>query len=245
MIKFRVVFLCLLVFTSVVCYAGQEKIQTALGTVEVVQSSPDSSPDTIKIGGKVAYVEEGMYMNLRENFSLPNEEVVFFGVNCGGTGCPNDELHFLILSRGEKPKVISNGEFSSSDGTVKPKMKDGKITVDLGYYDGKRKRAELSADKILIHLTPQPVSPMRLEDCRWLYKYSVDECIGASPDCENPSNAFSNMVMKGVAAFSNHPGFVSKNFDTVCATACNSGKKISFDEYQKIVCSMKVPGTAK
>lgn len=243
MFKFgKVILLCLSTLVFMPAFAEQESIRTALGVVDVSRSSPESSPDTLGVNGKAVYVEEGMYINLYEKFSLAGAEVLLFGVNCGGTGCPNDDLHFLILQEQKKPDVVSADGFYSLDGTVKPRLDNGELIVDLGYEDGKSKTAELNAGSVLISLAPQPVAPMRFEDCKWLHEYSMSECINAKSfdsNCEAAEENFSGVTSRGVAALSNHPGFAAKPFHSACVTACQTGTAVAFDRYKSAVCSIK------
>jgi len=229
-----------LAFTA--AHAEPETIHSAWGVIDVSRSSPESSPDTLRVNGKAVYAEEGMYINLYEKFSLASAEVVLFGVNCGGTGCPNDDLHFLMLGQGHKPDVVSADSFYSLDGTVKPRLDNGRVVVDLGYESGQRKTAQLNAGSLSIRLTPQPVSPMSLENCQWLHEYAMGECVNAKSfdaNCEAAEDNFSGVTSRGVAALSNHPGFVEKHFHSACVTACRTGREVPFDRYKTAVCSLK------
>lgn len=239
-----VVFLCFVSLLAAADYVRVEELPSMQGVIDRERSSPDFPKDTLRVAGKPVFVDEGNYISLYRKFQLGKAEVVLFGVNCGGTGCPNDDLHFLILRQGEKPQVVSTEDFHSVDGTIAPRLEDGKVIVDLGYERGQRKEAALMSDGVVaIHLTPQPVSPMDLDGCKWMHEFSMQECIAAKGSsiihCESPQEWFSGAMSRGLAALANHPGFVAKNFDAYCKAACRTGKAIAFDPYKAAVCSIQ------
>lgn len=232
--------ICLLWWLAVMpAFGGESELATRFGTVVVQRSTPDSPPDTLAVNGKTAFVAEWQYIGLYQSFALGATEVVLFGVNCGGTGCPNDDLGFLVLSTDQPPRTVVDENFFSYDGTVEPRLAGDRIVVDLGYAEGQRKIAEFDLTGILIRTEQREAEPMDDDGCRWLHEYALDECIQAKeldPACNDPRQYFSGVVERSLSALSNHPAFSMQKFETLCAAACASGAKVSFDEYRKAVC---------
>lgn len=234
--------LLMLLCSASVNGAEIDELSSRFGKVEVVRSLPDGPPDTISVNGKSIFTQEDFYVGLIEKFELESYDALLFGVNCGGTGCPNDELSFLILTKNEPPKVITSDKFYSLDGTVESESVNGRVVVDLGYDDGRLKRAILNLGKVEVTYSEAAKKPLEKDDCKWLHEYSMNECVAFKQsygDCQDPWGKFSGVTMRGVAAISNHPGFGGEAFDSSCLKACDTGRSVDFREFEVKICGAK------
>lgn len=222
--------------------AVESAMTTRFGTVAVQRSTAESPPDTLAVNGNAAFVAEWEYIGLYSLFSLGGTDVVLFGVNCGGTGCPNDNLGFLVLGPGQPPRAVTNENFFSNDGTVAPRLADDRIVVDLGYDAGRRKIAEFDLNDITIRTERQAATPMAADQCQWLYEHALADCVQAKnfdASCSEPRQYFSGVVERSLSALSNHPGFIAAGFDAACAAACTSGEAPQAAQFRSAACGIR------
>ncbi|MBI5848013.1 MAG: hypothetical protein HZB31_08710 [Nitrospirae bacterium] len=225
---------------------AEDSMQTRFGLVETARSAPNAMYiDTITVNEKLVYKVEDIFVSLKNTFELGDKDVVLFGTNCGGNSCPFDELHFLILQKGRKPKVVNHSDFISSDGTEKPKQVKDAIVVDLGYDAGRRKKATFDGEKIAIEFeAPGKKAAMKNKDCKWVYDNTVDgQCILEREEDKTcgklDMNYFPGAVRRGVAAISNSPGFNHDALEKLCLAACKSGKAEKYAVFKRSVCGIK------
>lgn len=220
--------------------------QTRFGNVLVVVVRKGSgAPDTILFNGRNVFESGASYLGFHAKYEIGDKDVLLFGINCGGSACSPDELNFLVLGAESEPKIVTTKDFYSADGTIKPRKEKDRVVIDLGFEKGKKKIAILESGKVVMQYTAIDATPMKLEDCQWLYENSIRECIQLKElklDCEENGRNYSGgcvATMTGITALSNHPGFVSSALGDICVTACKTGKALTFEQFKRKVCSIK------
>lgn len=224
-----------------------DKLQTRAGLLEIGRSDFNSPPDSLVLGGKVVYKDEGNYLSLYQVFTFPDHDAVLFASNCGGSGCATDDFAFLIVRQGVEQTVVKAADFYAYPHEVKT-LQDGKaIKLELGYTGGKRKLATLDGEQLTVHLEDVPPQPLAEDSCKWLHGDAMSACVDArnrNPGCDNPQDDFSGAVMRGVAAMSDYPGFVQRGFDQHCQQACRDGSAGDYATFGGEVCSKPKPANA-
>lgn len=224
---------------------ADDKMMTRFGQLRVVQSNKEfSQPDKLVLGKRTVMLREMEYISIYQKFEIGNQDVVLVGVNCGGSGCPNDDLSLIVLEANTPPRELTEKNFSSNDGTVKPRLDEQqRLVIDLGFENRKRKVAVYDGTALKVGLLgagATTTKPMSKGDCEWLYEYGSNSCITAKdsdPGCRDPQSTFPGVTMRGVAAMSNHPGFQGKKFDAACVFSCKTGKQVPYAAFRKEVCS--------
>jgi hypothetical protein len=223
-----------------------DKLDTRLGAVRVVSRRDKSVfEDKITVNGRKVLRSPLFSIGLYESFDLGDRVVILFGANQGGQN--PDQLSFLVLKPGRKPRTLSAEKFESVDGTVKSRVKGAEVEVALGYEAKRGKVARLRGEQVTIEYSKVlPPSPMSDESCEWLYEYSAQECLEDTRaykiDCEEFASGYegaSGVVMSGINALKNHPGFISAALDAVCLRECMIREKPTLQVFKSMVCSIK------
>lgn len=217
-----------------------DKLQTRAGLLEIAHSDFNSPPDSLVLNGKVVFKEEGFYLSVYQLFSFSDHDAVLFSSNCGGSGCPANDFAFLVVRQGTEPKVIKVDGFDAYPSEVKTKQEGNAVKLNLGFSAGKRKLATLEGEQLTIRL--EDVAPQALDEtqCKWLHTDAMPACVEArttNPDCADPQGTFAGVIMRGVAATSDYPGFVHSGFDQQCQQACQTGKAADYAAFGSAVCS--------
>lgn len=217
-----------------------DTLNTRFGKLEVVRSSADSTPDALRLKGRIIHRNEMFYLNLYQRFELGREDVVLLGANCGGSGCLNDDLSLLVLAPGHSPRVLSDPAFQSNDGTVKAASDGRQVSVELGFENGKAKRALYDGQRLQITSVPLGRVALPAGECRWVYDYAAQGCAEAAksdPQCRDPQATFPGVTYRGLAAVANHPGFSSGRFDKLCRQICQRRQVVSYAQFGQTVCT--------
>ncbi len=224
-----------------------DKLNIRAGLLEIGRSDFNSPPDSLVLNGKVVYKDEGNYLALYKIFTFPDHDAVLFSSNCGGTACQTDDFAFLVVKQGAEPKVVEADDFYAYRTVVKTMQDGNNIKLNLGYSGGKRKLATLDGEQLTIHLEDVPPQPLEEESCQWLHKDAMSACVEArdrNPDCSDPQGDFAGVIMRGVAAMADYPGFVQSGFDQQCQQACRDGKASDYVTFSGEVCSKSKPANA-
>jgi hypothetical protein len=217
-----------------------DAIQTRFGKLEITHSKPDMPPDTLKLDGKPVYQQEGFYLSLHQYVKQNARDIVLFGSNCGGTACPQNQFHYLLLDKDAPPVIVSDSQFSADPEDVALSVDGDRLLLDLGYQAGKHKTATLQGDKLGISMAAVEKSFLGEENCRWLYDDALGLCREyreADPGCGDPQTSFPGYLTRGIDAIAEHPGFIGDAFDRRCKIACETDKTVDYPTFAKEVCS--------
>lgn len=220
-------------------------LETRFGTLEVMRSQQDAPLDAVSLDGKPFLKRDFEYLTLYHYFVQPKRDVVLMGANCGGTGCPFDELFFIVLRDDAEPTVFADDQMYAFPNEIDALQKDGTIRVGLGYVEGKQQTAFLhkhdaAGTKLEIVLSEPLQRPLEVEYCEWLHTDAMNACAeykDTDAKCEDPQAGFMGYLMRGVAAIADRPGFVSAAFEQACIGACKTGAAIEYTAFATEVCS--------
>lgn len=214
-------------------------VQTRYGKVEIARSAPDMPPDSVALDGKEVFRDEGFFISLQSYIQQDGRDLVLFGSNCGGSGCPENHFQFLVLDKDAEPQLVSQDDFYALPDDLSIKVDGGKIMLDLGFEAGKHKSAILAGNDLNIVLETAPKEYLGDEKCQWLHTDALNSCAeyhDIDPQCEEPQGSFAGYLMRGVAGMADFPGFDAEAFDRYCISACSSGQIAGFDGFAREVC---------
>ena len=215
------------------------KVQTRFGSLEVLAGAHEAPPDALFLNGKLIYRNERSYLGIYGVYRLANVDSVLVGVNCGGSGCPNDDLILVSLSATGKPMITEDEQMRSSDGTVLINQAGERLLIDLGYEGGKRKKAVFHNGSLKVSFErPKTVPPLPKAYCEWVYD-SLDGCIYAKqgdPSCRDPQSTFAQVLVRGLSTVSQHPAFIAEKFSDVCKQVCATGRAPRLERFREGFC---------
>lgn len=217
-----------------------ETLDTRFGKLQITHSKPGLPPDSLLLDDKQVFQQEGFYLSLHHYIKQNARDVVLFGTNCGGTACPQDQFHFLLLDNDAEPTVVTHSDFNAMPEDLTLNVDGERLLLDLGFQAGKHKNAVLQGRQLGIELETVPKSFVGEENCRWLYEEALGACKEyqeTDATCRDPQASFAGHLTRGVAAVSEHPGFVSESFARRCKIACESAKIVDYPTFAKEVCS--------
>lgn len=216
-------------------------LETRFGTLEVVRSHQDAPLDAVSLDGKTFLKRDFEYLTLYHYFVQPERDVVLMGANCGGTGCPFDELFFVVLREATPPVVFTDDQMYAFPNEIDATQTDGVIRVGLGYLEGKQQTAFLHKNSPPEIVLSEPLQrPLETEYCEWLHRDAMNACVeykDTDEKCDDPQAGFVGYLMRGVAAIADRPGFVSTAFDQACINACQTGVAADYSTFAPQVCS--------
>lgn len=216
-------------------------LETRFGTLEIVRSQQDAPLDSVSLDGKIFLKRDFEYLTLYHYFVQPERDVVLMGANCGGTGCPFDELFFVVLRDGAAPVIFTDDQMYAFPNELDATQQDGVIRVGLGYLEGKQQTAFLHKNSPPEIVLSEPLQrPLEQEYCEWLHADAMNACVeyqDTDARCEDPQGGFVGYLMRGVAAIADRPGFVSAAFDQACVAACKTGAPSDYTVFATQVCS--------
>lgn len=214
-------------------------VETRFGKLEIT-SKPHSPPDTLTLGGKNVFQQEGFYLSLHEYIKQNDRDIVIFGSNCGGTACPQNQFHFLILTPDNPPLLINDSQFSADPEDVSLSVDGDRLILELGYQAGKHKTAILQGNTLSINMEAVAKSFVGEENCRWLYDEALGLCREfreADPACGDPQLSLPGYLTRGIDAIAEHPGYAGEAFNRRCKIACETDKTVDYPTFAKEVCS--------
>ncbi len=217
-----------------------ETLNTRFGKLQITHSKPGLPPDSLMLDDKHVFQQEGFYLSLHHHIKQNARDVVLFSANCGGTACPQDQFHFLLLNNDTEPTVVTHSDFHAMSEDLTLNVDGERLLLDLGFQAGKHKKAVLQGRQLGIELETVPKSFVGEENCRWLYEEALGACKEyqeTDATCRDPQASFPGHLTRGVAAVSEHPGFVSEAFARRCKIACESAKIVDYPTFAKEVCS--------
>lgn len=217
-----------------------ETLDTRFGKLQIIHSKPELPPDSLLLDDKQVFQQEGFYLSLHYYIKQNNRDVVLFSANCGGSACPQDQFHFLLLDKDAEPNIISHSDFNAVPEDLTVNVDGERLLLDLGFQAGKHKNAVLQGSQLGIELETVPKSFVGEENCRWLYEEALGACKEyqeTDANCRDPQASFPGYLTRGVAAVSEHPGFVGESFARRCKIACESAKIVDYPTFAKEVCS--------
>jgi hypothetical protein len=214
------------------------------GMVRVVRSYEGGPPDELRFMGRKVFLSDGNYIAIHAYFKADGFDAVLFGVNCGGSSCPPDQLYFLILRPDSSPTILTDSQLWSADGKIVPMKERGRVLIDLGFDGGRSKMVEVVGDKLIYHYSSKPRIAMAEEDCEWLFEGSEEGCAlhaRLASGCENADeDSLSLRVRNRLNGLSNHPGYVQSQWRESCVNWCR-GKQVKYDDFRRRVCSIGEP----
>lgn len=217
-----------------------DALQTRYGKLATAHSAPDLPADSLTLDGKEIFRDEGFFVSIQYYIQQDQRDLVLFGANCGGSGCPESHYQFLILDGKSQPQLVSNDNFYALPGDVSIDTSGLKILLDLGFEAGKRKHAVLDGNALSITLEPAPKEYLGDEKCQWLHTDALNACAeyhDVDPKCTEPQSEFAGYLMRGVSGMSDFPGFDADAFNRQCINACITGKPAPFETFAREVCS--------
>lgn len=221
-----------------------DAVTTRFGALEMVRSSPENPPDTLKLQGKQVFQKTHFYLSLHDYVMQNARDVVLFGTNCGDTSCPENDFYFLILEKGKEPQVVTQDTFKANPDDIAMTSDSDKLMVDLGFSAGKHKVATLQAAQLSINLEAATDTALEDDDCQWLYNDAMQSCIDARDNdaaCADPQSWFAEDLSNALNAIANLPGFVQSAFDKQCKSTCERGdKSADYVAFAHEVCSKTV-----
>lgn len=217
-----------------------DAVQTRFGKVEISRTEVDMPPDTLKLDGQQIFRVEGFYLSLHYYIKQNERDLLLFGSNCGGTGCPQNDFHVLVLQKGADPQILTDKDFTAYLDDLEITVDGKRLQVDLGFQGGKHKVASLLGDQLTVELQTVPKSFVGEANCRWVYDEVLRACREyreTDASCADPQAGFAGYMTRGIAAVAEHPGFSSEAFSRRCNIACGSGKMVDYSTFSKEVCS--------
>lgn len=215
-------------------------LQTRYGKLETARSAPEMPADSLKLNGTEIFRDEGFFVSIQYYIQQDERDLVLFGANCGGSGCPESHYQFLVLDGQNQAQLVSNEDFYALPGDVSIETNGRQILLDLGFEAGKHKRAVLEDQNLQITLETAPKEYLGDEKCQWLYTDGLDTCKeyrDVDPQCAEPQSEFAGYLMRGVAGMTDFPGFAAEAFDRHCINTCMTGQAAPFEAFAREVCS--------
>lgn len=220
--------------------AANDTVDTRFGKLEIVRSSADAPPDSLLLNDAEVFRETDFYLSLHRYIRQNARDLILFGSNCGGSGCPQNQFYFLILEKGSPPEVVTRGDFFAYPDELELTTEGERLILDLGFEAGKRKTASLLGRTLDITLETVPKSFIGEDYCQWLHTDALLACVDyheTDPNCVDPQADFSGYLTRGISALGEHPGFVAEAFDKHCKTACSTSKPTDYSTFAREVCS--------
>ncbi len=217
-------------------------LQTRYGKVATARSAPDMPNDSLTLDGKELFRDEGFFVSIQYYIQQDQRDLVLFGVNCGGSSCPESHYQLLILDGQNQPQLVSNEDFYALPGDVSINTSGLNILFDLGFDSGKRKHAVFDGDKLTVTLETVPKEYLGDEKCQWLHTDALSACTeyrDVDPKCAEPQSEFADYLTRGIEGMADFPGFDAEAFDRQCTNACITGKPAPFEAFAREVCSKK------
>ena len=238
-----VVVLAVLANATTAAASKSASVQTRAGKLEVRNGAPDAPPDSLFLKGKLVYRKENFYLGIYGVYKFASSDLVLLGVNCGGSGCTNDDLVIVSVDANGKLAFTEDKQLQSSDGAVIASQSGEKLLLDLGYENGKKKKATFQDGTLLISLErPRATPPLSKSYCEWVYDSALDGCITAKrddPSCSDPQSTFPMVLVRGLNTVSQHPAFVAEKFSDVCRQVCATGRAPRFEPFKVGFCGIK------
>ena len=206
-------------------------------------------PSAIMFNGKKVFENSGMYVGFEGYFQQGNIDVLLLSTNSGGSGKPDVTLSFLLISPDQSTRIVSNPEFISKFGDIRTHQDNqGRIFVNLGFYEGHEIVAELDGAYLTIRTISKQGGSMNLNSCKELYDLGEQVCGGTleeqTSDCRDYVTKFEQVAilwpLAAAGAFhrlSNMPGFKKAGYRKACVSWC-TGKPVLYDEFKKLTCSI-------
>jgi hypothetical protein len=193
-------------------------IRTRFGAVVVAKDDSDCCRGTARF--RSDRIELGSPGNLAASlqgaFETAEGDVIVLSVP-GARGMP--DLYYVFLVNRIKMIDITPQDFGvNDDGVFKATQKGREIFFDLGWHDGKRKRAFYRAGVIYMGLNNSGATTLPKRDCAYVLN-ELARCEQIT-DCENVSDKIAMAVQRGLYALENKPVFKGDNFYRLCKSVC-------------------------
>jgi hypothetical protein len=219
--------------------ATRTKLTTGFGTVTII-TPEDSGLSSVAVNGTPVYTpEQDPQVKLYRHFNTSQGSAILFGSNAGGSSTPQDQLYFLLLQAGRRPRVITDENFYSATCTSRIHTDRNAVVIDLGFESGHKKIATLRNDKLTIISKAATSKALNVRDCSLLYQTAAEECVGDNSSCQDYSTGYlGNSVssMTTITAISQSPGFNSAALTSACVLQCKAGQAMPFKQFSQSVC---------
>jgi hypothetical protein len=222
--------------------------------LSVIPANSEERVDVIKLrGGELRLINNDRYqpkavINGQEfsfgpeyvgheiTFHLSDRDVVVLSSEPGAYETP-PFFRILSVKADGVAEEIANPEFDAPDGTLITRQDGDVIYFNLGYESGLKKDAVFSPEGLTISMTPVAHPAYDQDDCEWLYRQALGECvhkIGRS--CQRMEHSTS--TVRGLYGLQNNPRWkvAESRFGDACKLTCKGKKRPAYTEFAKDVC---------
>ncbi len=210
--------------------------ETRFGTVLEVATRMHPDPNsTLLLNGKAIFESLGNYLSFKERFTLGDTDALLFGVGPR----VSDRLFFVLLSD-ETPVVIAHPGLKSDDGTLKNRVEQKTVVLDLGFSGGVRQYAELADGKLTFRSEQTRIGVLP-EDCAGLFRMAAEHCPRPGSDCEQAAPDAANSESSFITYVSQQPGFSAARLRALCRDTCVSAHMTAPEIFIRDVCGYAAP----
>jgi len=224
--------------------SGEQSIETEMGLMQITRP-PGRTADTVIMNGKVIFESPWNHVHFYDYFHTSDSITALFGANCGGSGCPEDALYFVIITKDREPLTITNKSFHGRPSTDDINIVDGIITVYLGYENKQMKYARLVKNKVAISYKEPDTFSLTDKNCAYLFKV-LEQCMQFNKtrkECADLSNgygSFARGTMTSLNYFSkDQPGFNEVIFKQYCNESCGTQSLPEYANFKDNTCKTK------
>ena len=216
-----------------------ETVRLVAGEMQIVTTyKADEKNAKVRFKGQEFDLGYGGALH-HKTFRLRDREIVIVESWGDVRGMPPDHDVFSVGRRGSV-EHIKNKEFSTSDGTFSVIQKANTLYFNLGYEQGLKKDAILSAAGLRVSKKPVARPAFDNGDCKWLYEQALDDCVVTSKVFTRPCDeVFHPMATeRGFNSLRENPRWrvAEGRVSLVCKKACEAKRPPARAEFRKDVC---------
>ncbi len=223
-----------------------DRVRTIAGVLEVQRGRNGEEMgrrDTLSLNDSAVLRTKDEFMSIDALYVFPDREVAMFSVNGGGSASL-DQYGFFVLRPGVTPKLLRSKDFFSITNSYHVARANGGLTIDLGWLDGKKKTAVLTADDglrvdIVKVVAAEPIGD---KDCKQLYELVLQACstmledMGGVPKCKDGVRGLSMVSQSWFDALGQHPRVNSDLLNRLCVSACETKVVPEYFDFSIRVC---------
>jgi hypothetical protein len=225
--RYFVLLLC--IYQISLANASNEITPTRYGNLEIKAGliTLDSSP--------IYKTDESMMLNVEKIFKIAKNDVILVRESTGGSGTI-DSFLFITLISGKSPIVSES--FLGQENEIKPVQNKDKITIDLGFNEGKQEVLIYENGSTSIHKSKVKKSADKVDDdCNNLYNEFYQPFV-KNDNCSDEVSEVSGMItVRMYNALSQNPFINFGKFEQLAKTSCKKSEIIKYSDFKKVVCS--------